>query len=155
MAALKLGGHRLRPISAQIVDARELRRRNLFQGACMTAPVLTDSDDGHRNPVWRLHAFAGGDDRRPGLWARFRARRHFNPAARPGPKRALGARHQTSKAAIAILRRSASSIRRGRSKSSVLPASMASARAFARSIRAIVAGPTTGTSKRISCPGLL
>src|SRR5271157_5367638 len=60
-----------------------------------------------------------------------------------------------AKASIAIAASSAARINSSRSNSNVCPASIAKAVAFDRLITSIVFRPTTGTSNRISCSGLL
>src|SRR5208283_5833517 len=73
----------------------------------------------------------------------------------PSEPRLGSATWSGEKACMAIPAASASSISLERSKSSVRAASMANAVAPVRFMVSTVGSPTTGTSKRISCPGLL
>src|SRR5713101_1719707 len=131
----EFGSGGLRALSALVENADQFGVLNLAVNARVIPPEFTGSDNGDT------------------YLARLRCRRHslFIPAAVSfGSAAAAGAT-----AWMAIPAASANSISFMRSNSKVRPASTARAVACAFFMCSMVGRPITGTSKRMSCPGLL
>src|SRR5467141_857937 len=132
----KFGGGSLRAFSAFVEDADQFGVLNFAVNARVIPPEFTGSDNSDT------------------YLSRLRCRRHslFIPAAVCFGSAVAAAR---GTAWIAIPASFASSINFVRSNSKVRPASTTKAVACAFFMCSMVGRPITGTSKRMSCPGLL
>src|SRR6266478_7667163 len=132
----KFGGGSLRAFSAFVEDADQFGVLNFAVNARVIPPEFTGSDNSDT------------------YLSRLRCRRHslFIPGAV-----SFGSAADTARgtAWMAIPAASANSINFVRSNTRVRPASTARAVACAFFMSSMVGRPMTGTSKRISCPGLL
>src|SRR5581483_1010574 len=156
-------------ILAQVEDPDEFRARHLPEGTGMFPAMFSHAnysdgylfvqDDLETQGCQEHRSFGRPVGLIPGVTSSSATPHHSgrNPPAPKGKKHSFPSPKfaQSSRPTMAIPDSSASRISRSRSKSKVLPASIARTVAFELRMASIVLGPTTGTSNLMSCRGLL